>query len=322
MTQTITILTWPDYINPQTLQRFESEFGVAVQLDIVPSAVELVEWMQSNDPGVDVLVPPDYAVRELSGQHRLAALDHSLLPSLRHLDPRFRTGRAHDPESRVSVIKDWGTTGFMYRTDRVHEAPQSWADFWSLAEKYSGHVTVLDSPGEVIGAALKMRGHSYNAASADAVAGAREDLLSLKSHLLAFETNYRPLLASDEAWLSLGWNGDAAVLVAQGIPIQYVVPKEGSQIWEDDWAIAADAPNPERAHTFLNFVMHPDVAAQEARYTRYATGNRSAFDLLDDEICNDASTYPPEAVLRKLEAGMPLDEEGQRLREQLWAEIK
>jgi spermidine/putrescine-binding protein len=68
--------------------------------------------------------------------------------------------------------------------------------------------------------------------------------------------------------------------------------------------------------------MRPDVAAQEARYTRYATGNRSAFEMLDDEMCNDASTYPPEAVLRKLEAGMPLDEEGQRLREQLWAEIK
>ena len=322
MTKTLTILTWPDYIDPKTLRQFESEFGVPVQLEIVPSAVELIERMQMDDPGVDVLLPPDYAVRELNGQSRLALLDHSLLPNLSHLAPRFRTGRAHDPETRLSIVKDWGTTGFMYRTDKIQEDPKSWSDFWSLAERCSGHVTVLDSPGEVIGAALKMRGRSYNAASPEAMSEARDDLLSLKPHLLAFETNYKPLLASGEAWLSLGWNGDAAVLVAQGIPIRYIVPSEGSQIWEDDWAIAAKSPNQKLAHSFLNFVMRPEVAAQEARYTRYATGNHSALQLLDDEMCNDPSTYPPEIVLQKLEAGMPLDEAGQKRREALWAELK
>lgn len=320
--QKLTILTWPDYINPETIRQFESEFGVAVQLDVVPSAVELVERMQSRDPGVDVLVPPDYAVRELSAQSRLAALDHSLLPNMQHLYPRFRAGRPHDPESRVSVIKDWGTTGFMYRTDRISETPHSWADFWSISETYSGHVTVLDSPGEVIGAALKMRGFSYNAASSDTLARARQDLLSLKPHLLAFETNYKPMLATGDAYLALGWNGDAAALIAQGVPIHYVVPTEGSQVWEDDWAIAADAPHPELSHVFLDFVLRPDVAAQEARYTRYATGNQSAFELLDDEMCHDPSTYPPPEVMQKLEAGMPLDEVGQQRRDELWMEVK
>jgi spermidine/putrescine transport system substrate-binding protein len=195
-----------------------------------------------------VLVPPDYAVRELSAQNRLLTLDHSQLTNLEHLESRFYRGRVHDPESRVSIIKDWGTTGFMYRTDMIYEFLKSWADFWRIAEKLSGCVTVLDSPGEVIGAALKMRGHSYNTSSPDLLAGARDDLLNLKAHLLAFETNYKPLLVSGKACLSLGWNGDAAVLVAQGIPIRYVVPSEGSQIWEDDWAIAVDASNPELAH--------------------------------------------------------------------------
>src|SRR5215216_4032541 len=322
MTRTLVILTWPDYINPVTLHQFQSEFDIGVQLDIVPSAVELVERMQSQHPDVDVLVPPDYAVRELNGLGRLATLDHGLLPNLKHLEPRFRTGRPHDPESHVSVIKDWGTTGFMIRGDRIPEEPKSWADFWALAEKYSGHVTVLDSPGEVIGAALKMRAQSYNACSQDALSMAREDLLHLKSHLLAFETNYKPLLSSGDASLALGWNGDAAALISQGLLIRYVVPAEGSQIWEDDWAIAVDAQDADLAHTFLNFVMRPEVAAQEARYTRYATGNRSALELLDDEMCNDPSTYPPAEVLQKLEAGMPLDEDGRKRREALWAEIR
>lgn len=322
MNKTITLLTWPDYINPQTLQQFESEFEVKVVLEIVPSAVELMERIQTQNPGVDVLVPPDYAVRELNGRGGLLKLDSARLPNLEHLEPRFYRGRAHDPESLVSVVKDWGTTGFMYRTDMIHETLASWADFWRLAEKVNGYVTVLDSPGEVIGAALKMRGHSYNAHSADTLTGARNDLLKLKPLLLAFETNYKPLLASGQAYLSLGWNGDAAALIAQGVPIRYVVPSEGSQIWEDDWAIAVDAPNPDLAHAFLNFALRPDIAVQEARYTRYATGNHSAWMLLDEELRNDISTYPSQGLLAKLEAGMPIDADGQKRRDELWKEVR
>ena len=322
MTQSLILLTWPDYIDPQTLHQFESEFGISVQLEIVPSAVELIERMLTPGPGVDVLIPPDYAVRELNSKSQLLKLDHAQLPNLEHLEPRFYRGRAHDPESLVSIVKDWGTTGFMYRTDMINETLASWADFWGLAEKISGCVTVLDSPGEVIGAALKMRGHSYNASAQDELAGARADLLELKPHLLAFETNYRPLLASGQAYLSLGWNGDAAALLAQGIPIRYVVPSEGSQIWEDDWAIAADSSYPDLAHMFLNFVLRPDIAAQEARYTRYATGNHSAWMLLEEELRNDPSTYPSQGLLAKLEAGMPIDAEGQKRRAELWMELR
>jgi len=319
----LTLLTWPDYISPDTVQQFEQEFEVGVSLDIVPSAVELVDRMRmSGQPAPDLLVPPDYAVRELAAENLLLPLDHERLPNLRHLAKRFIDGRPHDPESRVSVVKDWGTTGFMFRADLLQESPISWVDFWRLAEDSSGRVTVLDSPGEVIGAALKMRGHSYNASDSDSLAQARADLLALKPHLLCFETSYRPLLASGEAVLSLGWNGDAAALVGQGVPVKYILPSEGSQIWEDDWAIAADAPHPDLAHQFLDFVLQPEVAAQEARYTRYATGNQAALGLLDESIRSDTSTYPAAELLAKLEAGLPLDPGSSRRREDLWRELR
>src|SRR5678816_4687276 len=98
MAQTLTLLTWPDYINPQTLQQFEAEFGISVQLEIVPSAVELIERMQTPSPGVDVLAPPDYAVRELNTQDRLLKLDHSQVPDLEHLEPRFYLSLIHISE--------------------------------------------------------------------------------------------------------------------------------------------------------------------------------------------------------------------------------
>ena len=322
MDNELTILSWPSYIHPRTLEQFEEEHGVRARVEVVPSAVELLDRMRAPGPPPDVLCPPDYAVRELSAENRLLELDLEQLPNLRHLDPRFRYGRAHDPEGRVSVVKDWGTTGILYRFDVVRESPRSWAGFWALAGQHSGRVTVLDSPGEVIGAALKMRGRSYNAADADSLAQARADLLRLKPHLRAFETDYRPLLSSGEACLALGWNGDAAALDAEGVPVRYVVPIEGSQIWEDDWAIAADARHPRAAHAFLDFVLRPEVAAQEARYTRYATGNRDALALLDEAMRAAPFIYPPDEVLKKLEPGMPLDAEGQRRREEVWREVR
>ena len=318
----LSLLIWPDYIDPATLAAFERESGVRVELEIIPSSVELLDRMKNGARPPDVLTPPDYAVRQLAAEGRLAALQHARLPNLQHIEPRFVSGRPHDPESRVSVIKDWGTTGFMYRVDKVTELPTSWADFWQLAEKYSGHVTVLDSPGEVIGAALKMRGRSYNASSTTELAAARLDLLRLKPHLLSFDTNYRPLMASGAAWLSLGWNGDAAALKADGVPVWYVIPSEGSQVWEDDWAIAAGAPNPSAAHAFLDFVLRPEIAAREARYTRYATGNRAARALLGPELGDDPSTYPPPQLIEKLESGIPLDAKARQRRKVLWDEIR
>ncbi|MGE5072436.1 MAG: ABC transporter substrate-binding protein [Anaerolineae bacterium] len=322
MSEYLKLLIWPDYVDPGTLVGFEQESGCEILVEIVPSAVELVERMRADADPPDVLVPTQYAVMELHAEGRLATLDHGELPNLEHLEPRFRWGRTHDPDSRVSVVKDWGTTGFMFRTDKVTETPRSWSDFWRLAEKYSGHVTVLDSPSEVIGAALKMRGYSYNASDPQQLAEARTDLLRLKPHLLAFETNYRPLIAGGEAWLSLGWNGDAASLTAQGVPVYYVIPREGSQIWEDDWAIAAASENLTTAHRFINFLLRPDIAAQEARYTRYATANRSAYAVLDSKLRNDPAVYPPQEIIEKLEPGMPLDEATQELRTRIWAEVR
>ncbi len=318
----LVLLTWPDYIDPASLRQFETESGIRLRLELVSNAVELTQRMQSDPAAFDVLVPPDYAVRELMAASLLQAIDPARLPNLRHVEDRFIHGRPHDPASHFSVIKDWGTTGFMYRTDLVRENPASWADFWHLAAGISGKVTVLDAPAEVIGAALRMRGRAYNASDDEDLRVAHADLLSLRPHLLAFETNYRPLITSGEAWLALGWSGDAAALKSQGIPLRYVIPAEGSQIWEDDWAISAGSHDPLAAYAYIDFMLRPDIAAREALYTRYATGNHAAWSTLPEALRSDSSIYPPADLLAKLEPGLPLDEAAAQRRLALWREIR
>lgn len=324
MTATLNLLTWPGYVSPATLEAFALETGITVELDAVSSVDEIVARLRRGEPPLDLLVPPDYAVRQLAGEGLLLPLDPTLLPNLAHLEPRFRRGRPHDPDSRLSVPKDWGTTGYLYRTDRVAGSPQTWGDFWDLAASpaHSGRVSVLDSSGEVIGAALKRRGRSYNDSSPQGLAQARDDLLALRPHLRVFETDYKPLLARGEVDLALGWNGDAVALGASDVPVRYVLPTEGSQIWEDDWAIALDSRHPGEAHRFLDFVLRPGIAAQDALYTGYATPNRAAWTQLAASLRDDPSIYPPPEKLWALEPGLPLDPTASMRRRQLWDEVR
>jgi spermidine/putrescine transport system substrate-binding protein len=316
----LTLLTWPDYISPSTLQAI-GDLGFEVALEFVPGAAQMIERMRAPAPHPDLLVPPDYAVRTLAAEGRLLPLHHSLLPNLRFLDPDFLAGRDHDPQSRFSVPKDWGTTGYLLRADRVSGPARSWADFWALAESagHAGRVTVLDSPGEVLGAALKLRGRSYNASDPAALAGARQDLGRLRQGLHSLTTDYKGLLASGEVDLALGWNGDAVSLARSGVRVEYVLPEEGSQLWEDDWAIARDAADPVAAHRFLDFLLRPDVAAEEAAHTGYATPNRAGRARLPAEQRDDPAIYPPMEIRRRLEYGQPHEPEAEKRRQELWA---
>lgn len=320
--ESLVLLTWPDYISPVTVAGFTAEFGIGLHLEIVPSAVEMLEQLRNGGAGVDLLCPPDYAVRELLADGLLQPLDRTRLSLLGNLDPAFLAVRPHDPGDVHTVPKDWGTTGYLVRTDRIPDPGDSWADFWSLAASHPRRATVLDSPHEVIGAALKMRGRSYNAEDPEALDQARADLLTLTRSLRSFSTDYRPLLAEGSAWLSLGWNGDAAALRKDGVPIRYILPSEGSQIWEDDWAIAATSARSDAAHAFLDYVLRPEVAAREADYTGYATPNLAARPLLTPRVGADPSIYPPNDVVARLERGMPLSHEGDSRRRSLWEMVR
>jgi len=138
----------------------------------------------------------------------------------------------------------------------------------------------------------------------------------------AFSTDYKPLLIDGEVDIALGWNGDAAVLAAQGIPIRYVLPREGSQIWEDDWCIADGSSDTDQAHAFLDFTLRPGIAAQEALYTGYATPNRTAWAMLPDSVRNNPAIYPSPELLDRLEPGIPHSSSSTQRRAERWDEIR
>lgn len=322
------IYNWADYTNPDNIKAFEDLTKVKVTQDFYQSNEDALAKIKAGGTGYDIVAPTGYMVKIMGEQDLLLPLDMSKIPNFKYMGPTFAKGRYHDPDNKWSVTKDWGTLGVMWNTEKIPEQVTSWDDFWKLSAKYSGKVAVVDSSPEVIGAALKYLGYSYNSCNKDELDAAFKKLLEIKPHIKAFDSTYFELMATDEVWMSLGWNGDAfnanskRKAAGKAESIQYVVPKEGSEIWEDDWVILKTAPHPEAAYAWLNFILDPKNNANESNYHFYASGEDEAKKYMNKEVTGNPSVYPADEVTAKLEPALDLAADCLQAREELWTKLK
>jgi spermidine/putrescine transport system substrate-binding protein len=321
---TLFYYNWADYVNPKTYKAFTTDTEVDIKKDFYVSNEELQAKLQGGARGFDLIVPTGYMVQILADANQLEPLDYSQLPNVKkNIDPRFR-GLPYDPDDKFSVPKDWGTTGFVYRTDMVKEKPASWKDFFELTKgPYSGKVTVLDGIPECVGSMLVMLGYSYNSEDEGELEEAKQALLELKPHLLAItSTEYKQLLISGKAVMSLGWNGDGAAVAAKK-PAEYVVAEEGGEFWVDAYAIPSGAKNPAAAHAWIDYVYQPARNAVETEYTYYGSPVKRELlkPVIDPKVYKDEDVFPPEDQLDKLEPN-EVTPEGTKLRDRVWTEFK
>ena len=321
---TLYYYNWADYVNPETYKAFTSETGVKIKKDFFVSNEELQAKLQGGARGFDLAAPTGYMVQILADAGLLEELDHSQLPTVaKTIDPRFQK-LPYDPQDKFSVPKDWGTTGFMYRSDLVKEKPTTWREFVDLAKgPYSGKVTVLDGIPECVGSMLVMLGYSFNSEDDGEIEEAKQELIDLKPHLLAItSTEYKQMLIGGKAVMSLGWNGDGAAVAAKK-PAEYVVAEEGGEFWVDAYVIPTGAKNPTAAHAWIDYVYDPEHNALETEYTYY--GSPLKRDLLkpviDKKVFANDDVFPAEDTLENLEPNS-VSPEGTKLRDRAWTEFK
>ncbi len=315
---------WAAYVNPKTYTAFTKKTGVKVKKDFYASNEVLQAKLQAGARGYDLVVPTGYAVAIMAGAKLLQPINWSKLPTVkRNLDPQFKN-QPYDPQNKWSVAKDWGTTGFTYRTDLVKEKPTTWKQFFDLTMgKYSGKVSLLDGSPEVIGSVALRLGYSFSTGDAKELEAVRKFLLKLKPHIHSIDSiNTKQKLQSGTTVMAQQWNGDGAV-VASKKPALYVVPKEGAELWIDAYCIPAGAKNVDAAHAWIDFVYGAKMNALETTYTYYGSPLRRSLlkGVLANSILNDPAVFPAPATLKNLEPNR-VTAKATRVRERIWTEFK
>ncbi len=313
--------TWDTYIGETTLADFTKATGIEVKMDLFADNDELFAKLRSGNPGYDVIVPSSNWVARMSQAGMLEPLDHSLIPNIRHLVPRFMGNVGFDPGRKYSLPYMWGTIGIGYRKSKFSEPPASWKWLYD-SDKYSGRLALMSESDVLLGMALKYLGYSLNTTDIRQLAKAEALIIKQKPHIKAFaEDNGQDLLASGEVDLVMEWNGDIAQLMAEDNDIGYVVPEEGGLLWEDTLAIPKGAPHLKNAHAFINFIHDPEVNVGIAKTVQFATPNQAALAMMDKAYLENPAIFAPESVLGKSESLNYLGEDAITKREEACTRI-
>lgn len=292
------IYNWGSYLAPSIAKRFETQHSIDLQQDVYLSEAELVAKLRAN-AAYDLAVPIDYLMSSMQRDGLLAPLPENL-PGYQHLDTAFQPWRAK-PErggQLYGVPYLWGTTGIGYNSDLVDE-PSSWNALFD--ERYAGHISVLDSKGDVMDQALLAAGMDINSTDKPRIRAEVWPRLKAQKQLLrAYDSNPSTALLSGETWIAQIDSGDLLAARAKKPSLRYIIPNEGAARWTDYLAIPKAAVSPKLALAFIEYLLQPDIAAENANALHFATPNASALEqaLLHD--AHDPHVYPPPEVRERL----------------------
>jgi len=335
---TVHIYNWSDYIGETTLEEFEKETGIKPVYDVFDSNETLEGKLLAGRTGYDVVVPSNHFLGKQIRAGAFQKLDKSKLPNWEHLDPALlKQLEKNDPGNAYAAPYLWGTNGIGYNVEQVTtalgiEKVDSWAVLFEPenAKKLAGcGIALLDSPDEMIPAMLNYLGLDPNSTDPDDYAKAEAKLLEIRPYVRYFHSSkYISDLANGNICIAAGFSGDIFQAAARadeagkGIDIAYTIPKEGGNLWFDMLAIPADAQNVDEAHAFINYLLDPKVIASVSDYVGYANPNLKAGELMDQEVRNDPSVYPPQAVLDRLYVSAELPQKIIRLMTRTWTKVK
>jgi putrescine transport system substrate-binding protein len=334
----LNLYIWSDYLAPNTLSDFERETGTKVNASYFDANETLETKLLAGSSGFDVVVPTaSYFERQIKAGVYLT-LDKSKLPNLKNMDPQLMERVAqHDPGNAHGVIYMWGTNGIGYNEKMVKELmPDAPLDSWRLvfdpavASKIAKcGISVLDSPAEMMRVVLSYLGRDPNSQKPEDAAAAEDTLLKIRPYIRNINSSeYIEALANGDLCVAVGYNGD--ILQARdrardankGVDIKYIVPKEGSILWFDMLAIPKDAPHPDAAYAYLNYIMDPKVTADISNFKRYANANAASAPYVQDSVRNDPGIYPPPELRQKLAVQLADSPDQTRAITRLWQKFK
>lgn len=319
----VIVYNWGEYINPEVLTVFEEETGIHVIYEEYETNEIMYPKIQSGAIAYDVVCPSDYMIQRMIENDLLAEINFDNVPNIKYIDSTYlNQARQFDPENKYSVPYLFGTVGILYNKTMVDEPVDSWSILWD--EKYTGNILMQDSVRDAFGITLKYLGYSLNSTDLDELEAAKQMLIKQKPLVQAYVIDQvRDKMIGNEAALGVIYSGEALYTQTENSDLEYVIPKEGSNLWIDSWAIPKNAEHKENAEAFINFLCRPDIAKMNYDYTTYSIPNSEGRKLIEDEqLRNSQITFPSPEELVNCETFQFLGDDNDALYNRLWREVK
>lgn len=276
--ETLRFYNWKDYIDPAVLEDFHKQTGVRVEYHAFTTTDELMQTMAKGE-AYDVVVPTHFMLRQLIAEHRLAPLDTQRLANYHNLDPWVVSALAGIPDANQHVVPYlWGSIGLLVNPKLAQAAygsplPNSWSLLFD--EQQAGRLAhcglgMLDAAEEATSLLLNYRGRSLASSSGRQIEHTLKDLQPIARQVHSLSNwDYIDESAAGKLCLSMSWSGHAVLARERNPQLAYLIPDEGAAIYIDTLAIPANAPHPELAYRFIDFLMAPENAVRNARTTRF-----------------------------------------------------
>ena len=319
----VIVYNWGEYLDPKTIELFEEETGISVTYEEYETNEIMYPKIVSQAIAYDVVCPSDYMIQRMIENDLLAEINWDNIPNVKNMDPTYmEQSKSFDPENKYSVPYCVGTVGILYNKSMVKEPVDSWDILWD--PKYKDSILMQDSVRDAFAVALKRLGHSINSTEVDQLAAAAEDLMEQKPLVQAYVVDQvRDKMIGNEAALGVIYSGEAGYTKRENPDLEYVIPKEGSNVWLDSWVIPKNAKNKENAEKFINFMCRPEIALMNFEYLTYSTPNLKAREMIEDEeIRNSKILFPEPEDLINCETFQFLGDDVDSYYNELWNKVK
>jgi len=315
----LNVYNWSAYVAPETIPNFEAEFGVRVRYATYESNEEMLAKVLTGNSGWDIVFPTYNRVPPMRDYGLLAPLRHEWLPHLTNLAPDFLTP-TWDPGLAWNVPYMWFSTGIVYNRS-VQPVPTRWADLWDA--RWKGRLTMLDDPEDLLGACLKKLALPFSATDPDQLRRAEREAVAQKPLLRAYlNAEVRDQLVSGDVLVAQLWSATAQQAIDAAPSLAFAYPAEGFPFYCDCAVVLRESRRQRLAHQFLDYLLRPQVSAAIAQFTRTATANGAAHELLSEATRSNPTLYPPRGIFQRGEWPLTLPPAAQRLRDRIWTEIK
>ena len=320
----VIVYNWGEYLDPDVLDIFEEETGIQVVYEEYETNEIMYPKVQSGAISYDVVCPSDYMIQRMIENDLLAEINWDNIPNIKNIGQTYMDqSKAFDPENKYSVPYLWGTVGILYNKTMVKEPVDSWGILWDT--KYKDNILMQKSVRDAFGITLKYLGYSLNSTDEKQLEEAKQKLIEQKKSgvVQAYVVDeVRDKMIGNEAAIGVIYSGEALTCQKENPDLEYVVPKEGSNLWIDSWVIPKGAKNKENAEKFLNFLCKPEIAKMNFDYITYSIPNEEGRKLIEDASQRDSKiAFPDWDSLTNCETFKYLGDDVDKIYNEKWKEI-